>query len=103
MAEGATVQNLHEQLTFDVGARYKRPDEASLTLTGAGSMTRELYLGDSVTVRVTNARGEIISEARGHVVDLGFKVHPEKLDKEGEVKTAEFVERKHKIKLGDDE
>lgn len=98
----AALRGRHEQLSFEVGARYPAPEEASLNITGKGTLGRELNLGDTLTVRVVDGRGQIVLEAHGAVVDVGFKEHAEKLDKDGEVKASAYVERKHKIKLGDE-
>lgn len=81
------------QLSFDVGGDDARPTGASLAIGGKGDIRAELYMDDDVTIRVIDARGEIVAEFQGTVAAVNFVKH-----KQTETEAA-WVERAHKIKL----
>lgn len=84
-----------QQLTFDVGGDHPRPTGASIAITGSGEIRSELFLEDDVTIQVVDSNGEIVAEFDGAVVDVQFKKH------DATETTSAWVERAHKIKLGD--
>lgn len=85
-----------KQLTFDVGAaNIARPAESSINISGKGTLRSELRLLDEVIVQIVNGDGEVIASYGGEVADVGFKKHDETET------TAGYIERIHKVKLGD--
>lgn len=94
MPATAPVQ-IPQQLTFDVGGELARPTGSSFSISGKGAIRSQLYIDDDVIVQVIDAGGEVVAEFDGSVVDVGFKKH-----KETET-TQAWVERLHKINLGD--
>lgn len=78
------------QLSFDVGGGT--PDFASVKVSGAMRLSRQLRKGEEVSIRLISPDGEIIAEADGHVSSVAFK---DKRNKFGDV---ESTERAHTVK-----
>ena len=84
-----------QQLSFDVGGELARPIGASIAITGSGEIRSQLYIDDDVTIQVIDAGGEIVATFDGAVVNVAFRKH------EQTETQAAWVERIHKIKLGE--
>ena len=91
----AAVAAIPQQLTFDVGGELAKPTGASLSISGNGAIRSQLYIDDDVTIQVVDAGGEIVATFDGTVRDVAFKKHDETETSQA------WVERQHKIKLGD--
>lgn len=84
-----------EQLSFDVGGEIRKPAGATLNITGKGELRSQLFMDDDVTIQVIDARGEVVATFDGSVVNVAFVKHQQTET------DPEWVERVHKIKLGD--
>lgn len=89
------VAALPEQLTFEVGGELAKPTGASIAITGNGAIRSQLYIDDDVTIQVVDAGGQVVAIFDGSVAGVSFKKHDETET------TSAWVERQHKIKLGD--
>ena len=68
------------RFTFDVGGAT--PDTATLKISGALELGRELRKGEEIGVRVVDADGDVIAQGDGYVTAVAFK---DKRDKDGDV------------------
>jgi uncharacterized Fe-S cluster-containing radical SAM superfamily enzyme len=81
------------QLSFEVGGDGVAPDVASIKLSVALAVTRDLSKGDVVALRIISADGEMLAEAEARVVAVTF------LDHFDEFGSVAFVERAHRAKV----
>lgn len=91
----AVAVPIPQQLSFDVGGELAKPTGASIAITGSGAIRSQLYIDDDVTIQVVDAAGEIVATFDGSVRDVAFKKH------DATETSNAWVERQHKIKLGD--
>ena len=81
--------------TTPYGKQLPKPASASIAITGKGTIESQLFMGDDVTVQIIDAAGEIVASYDGTCTSVAF-IHHEQTEQ-----TDEWVERAHKVKLGD--
>lgn len=83
------------QLTLDVGLRSEPPLGSTFRLSGElSSLTQELRIDDLVQVLIMGADGEVVLSSYARCSGVGFVKHRPN-------NGPEWVERAHKIKLGE--
>lgn len=81
--------------TTPYGKNLPSPSGGSIAIAGKGTIRSQLFMGDDVTVQIIDAAGEIVASYDGTCTSVAFVHH------DATENTGEWVERAHKIKLGD--